>query len=119
MAETTSRNLMGDLLDCYGEKHGDQMRRKPDRIDELPTIPMSGKSVLMLKPDSVVIDKYSGAEFTVAEVLQLVSAMIRTDSIDSIHRFCERFESIDCRCGGGERRDEVPCIDDFPLGCLS
>lgn len=48
--------------------------------------------VLSAKPETVFIDKYSGAEFTAAEVAQLVSPMIHTDTKETIDEFCERFE---------------------------
>lgn len=47
--------------------------------------------LLTLEPDAVVVDKYGGSEFTVAEVASLVISMVEIDTGEDIETFCERF----------------------------
>jgi hypothetical protein len=53
--------------------------------------------VLSAKPETVYIDKYSGAEFTAKEIADLALCMLLTEasfSKEEIDRFCERFEPL-------------------------
>jgi len=48
--------------------------------------------VLSMKPETIVVDKYGGAEFTVKEVAKLAMPILLTDSKKAADEFCERFE---------------------------
>lgn len=49
------------------------------------------KKLLLMRPETIVVDKYGGAEFTIVEITQMVGAMLATDSNEEIEKFCERF----------------------------
>lgn len=49
------------------------------------------KRLMTMKPEAEVVDKYGGAVFTIAEVTCLITAMMHTDTKETIEQFCERF----------------------------
>lgn len=52
----------------------------------------SKRMILAQKPEAIYVDKYGGAEFTVAEITRMVAEMLRTDSPETIDQFLDRFE---------------------------
>lgn len=49
--------------------------------------------LLSQAPETVVVDKYSGAEFTVAELTPMIGKMVQTDTYATVQEFCGRFEA--------------------------
>jgi hypothetical protein len=54
---------------------------------------MTAKQIMSQKPTTKMIDKYSGAEFTVAEITVLLAPMVMSRDPD-IDAFAERFELV-------------------------
>lgn len=47
--------------------------------------------IMTMKPETVLVDKYGGADFTVKELSSLIVSMMHTDTKEDIDRFLERF----------------------------
>jgi len=58
---------------------------------------MLARVLLSLKHETILVDKYGEAEFTVKEASKLVIPMLQLvvqglDTIENVDNFCERFE---------------------------
>lgn len=47
--------------------------------------------IMTMKPETVLVDKYGGADFTVTELSSLIVSMMHTDTKEAINDFLERF----------------------------
>lgn len=53
---------------------------------------MNNIARLLSRPSTdVVVDKYTGTEFTIEEISGMVSDMAIADSSETVDQFCERF----------------------------
>lgn len=49
------------------------------------------KRIMTMKPETVLVDKYGGADFTVTELSSLIVSLMHTDTKEAINDFLERF----------------------------
>lgn len=49
------------------------------------------KRIMTMKPETVLVDKYGGADFSVKELSSLIVSLMQTDTKESINDFLERF----------------------------
>ena len=49
------------------------------------------KRIMTMRPETVLVDKYGGADFTVNELSAMIVYMMQTDTKEAINDFLERF----------------------------